>query len=163
MVTNTPIYSSCWRVVRQVTFEGSSVPSFQYCFHHCISEIITCLLVEVRSVLFTALRLKKKNHENPWCFSAHFIPLVSFYTLLKHQKTSGFLMFSGGIGRDQWPEMGWKDWKQFFFIFSLLKWLYLVYNSLNESLELSLYHILKKHRKHRSWKKDMEHALYFRS
>ena len=116
MVTNTLIYSSCWRVVRQVTFEGSSVPSFQYCFHHCISEIITCLLVEVRSVLFTALRLKKKNHENPWCFSAHFIPLVSFYTLWKHQKTSGFLMFSGGIGRDL-KRLGLKRLETIFFHF----------------------------------------------
>ena len=26
---------------------------------------------------------------------------ISFYTSWKHQKTSGFLMFSGGIGRDQ--------------------------------------------------------------
>ena len=36
----------------------------------------------------------------------HFMPLVSFYTPSKHQKTSGFLTFSGGIERDQWHEMG---------------------------------------------------------
>ena len=33
------------------------------------------------------------------------MPLVSFDTLRKHQKTFGFLMFSGGIERDQWHEM----------------------------------------------------------
>ena len=26
--------------------------------------------------------------------------------IIKHQKTSGFVMFSGGIKRDQWHEMG---------------------------------------------------------
>ena len=35
------------------------------------------------------------------------MPLVSFYTPWKQQKTSGFLMFSGGIKRDLWHEMGW--------------------------------------------------------
>ena len=36
----------------------------------------------------------------------HSMSLASFYTPWKHQKTSGFLMFSGGIERDQWHEMG---------------------------------------------------------
>ena len=31
--------------------------------------------------------------------------LVSFYTPWKHQKTSGFLMFSGGIEKEHWHEM----------------------------------------------------------
>ena len=35
-----------------------------------------------------------------------FMPMVSFYTPWKHQKTSGFLMFSGAIERDQWHKMG---------------------------------------------------------
>ena len=41
------------------------------------------------------------------------MPLISFDnpwkhqdTPCKHQKTRGFLMFSGGIKRDQWHEMG---------------------------------------------------------
>ena len=34
------------------------------------------------------------------------MPLVSFYTPWKQQKTRSFLMFSGGIERDQWHEMG---------------------------------------------------------
>ena len=36
----------------------------------------------------------------------HFMPLVSFDTPWKHQRTKGFLMFSGGIEKDQWHEMG---------------------------------------------------------
>ena len=36
----------------------------------------------------------------------HFMPLISFDTPCKHQKASAFLMFSGGIKRDQWHEMG---------------------------------------------------------
>ena len=36
----------------------------------------------------------------------HFMPVISFYTPWKHQKTSGFLMFLGGIERDQLHEMG---------------------------------------------------------
>ena len=34
-----------------------------------------------------------------------FILLVSFYTPKKHQKASGFLMFLGGLERDQWHKM----------------------------------------------------------
>ena len=34
----------------------------------------------------------------------YFIPLASFGTPWKHQKTSGFLMFSGRIEREQWHE-----------------------------------------------------------
>ena len=37
----------------------------------------------------------------------HFMPLISFDTPWKHQKIRGFMMFSGGIKRDQWHEMGW--------------------------------------------------------
>ena len=67
---------------------------------------------------FVALALKRLNHFMPMfhlfqCFRlfrsicvTHFIPLVSFYTPWKHQKTRGFLMFSGGLERDQWHEMG---------------------------------------------------------
>ena len=35
----------------------------------------------------------------------HFIVLVSFYAPWKHQQSSGFLIFSGGIERDQWHEI----------------------------------------------------------
>ena len=36
----------------------------------------------------------------------HFMPLFSFYTPWKYQITSGLLMFSGSIEKDQWREMG---------------------------------------------------------
>ena len=36
----------------------------------------------------------------------HFVPLVSF-TSWKHQKTRGFLIFSGGLERNQWHDIGW--------------------------------------------------------
>ena len=35
------------------------------------------------------------------------MPLVPFDTPKKHQKTTGFLMFLGGIERDQWHEMSY--------------------------------------------------------
>ena len=34
--------------------------------------------------------------------STHLTPLASFYTSWKNQKIFGFLIFSGGIERDQW-------------------------------------------------------------
>ena len=49
-------------------------------------------------------------NQNEWVgcisFLTYFMPLVSFYTPQKHQKTSGFLMFLEGIERDQWHETG---------------------------------------------------------
>ena len=64
------------------------------------------------------------------------MPPLSFYTTWKHQKTRGFLMFSGGVERGHWHEMGkysitskfcWKsltntkmtyeDWNSFIFRF----------------------------------------------
>ena len=33
-------------------------------------------------------------------------PMFHFYILWKHQKTSGFLMFSGGIEVEHWLKMG---------------------------------------------------------
>ena len=41
----------------------------------------------------------------------HIMPVISFYSPWRHQKTSGFEMFSGGIERDQWHEMGWKTFR----------------------------------------------------
>ena len=37
------------------------------------------------------------------------MPMISFDTPWKHKKTCGFLMFSGGIKRDRWHEMGWEN------------------------------------------------------
>ena len=44
-----------------------------------------------------------------WSFTlTHFMPLVSYYMPWKHEKTFGFFMFSGGVERNQWHEIGWK-------------------------------------------------------
>ena len=39
----------------------------------------------------------------------HFMPLVSLYTPWKHQKTSGFLIFLGGIERDHWQHISYQE------------------------------------------------------
>ena len=39
--------------------------------------------------------LSLQNYQISWTLN-HFMPLVSFYTAWTHQKTRGFLMFSGG-------------------------------------------------------------------
>ena len=55
--------------------------------------------------------LYKVCNNNSSCL-AHFMPLVSFYTPWKYQKTSSFLIFSGGIERDQWHKTGqWQYWE----------------------------------------------------
>ena len=46
------------------------------------------------------MKIIKKILVNP------FYATISFYTPWKHQKTKGFLMFFGGIERDEWHEMG---------------------------------------------------------
>ena len=41
-----------------------------------------------------------------WLPFTYFMTLLSFYTFWKHQRSSGFIKFSGGIERVQWHEMG---------------------------------------------------------
>ena len=52
----------------------------------------------------------------------HFMPLLSFYTPRKYQKTRGFLMLSESIERDQWYEMG-ECFRKNFDIVGFFKWL----------------------------------------
>ena len=47
-----------------------------------------------------------RDELNSLSFLFHFMPLISFYAPRKHQKTRVFLVFSGGIARNQWHEMG---------------------------------------------------------
>ena len=47
----------------------------------------------------------KSSFQAPKRYLTNFMLLVSFDTPWKHQKTRGFMMFSGGIERDQWHEM----------------------------------------------------------
>ena len=39
-------------------------------------------------------------------YLTHFWPVFPFYNPRKHQETKGFLVFSGGIKWEHWPEMG---------------------------------------------------------
>ena len=55
-----------------------------------------------------------RTHCNRYCTGSkkcltYFMPLISFYIPWKHYKTFGFSLFSGGIERDQWHEMGYKQ------------------------------------------------------
>ena len=52
-----------------------------------------------------------KNHK--WFrLLTYFQPIIYFYTPSKHQKTSGFVMFSGGIEVKHW--LKWVDWMKWF-------------------------------------------------
>ena len=53
-------------------------------------------------------RQKGKNSGEDYSINTrltHFMPLISLDNPRIHQKTTGFLMFPGGIQRDQWHEM----------------------------------------------------------
>ena len=52
--------------------------------------------------------LKENWNQTNLKLLTYFMPFVSFDSPCKHQKTSGFLMFSGGIERGQWHEMGYR-------------------------------------------------------
>ena len=53
--------------------------------------------------LYLILTLSLRGHA--LSLLTHFVPLASFDTTKKHQNTSGFLMFLGGIEKDQGHEM----------------------------------------------------------
>ena len=49
-----------------------------------------------------AMNPKKTSWIQTPVLLTYFMKLVSFYTPRKYQSTSAFLMFSGGIEKDQW-------------------------------------------------------------
>ena len=51
-------------------------------------------------ITVVALSFTLNSSEQLWTYLS--LPIASW----KHQKTKGFLMFSGAMGRDQWHEMG---------------------------------------------------------
>ena len=51
--------------------------------------------------------LPSGTHTSTYSTLTHFMPLVSFYTLWKYQKTSGFLILFGGPESDQWYDTGY--------------------------------------------------------
>ena len=54
-------------------------------------------------------------------YLAHFMLLVSFYTSWKYQKISGFLMFTGGLVKNKWYEVGWKRFEKLNINYKLYK------------------------------------------
>ena len=64
---------------------------------------LNCKNYGVNDVVTPSILVKKNPNLN---VLTHFMPLFSFDNPWKHQKTKGFLMFSGGIERDQWHEKG---------------------------------------------------------
>ena len=55
------------------------------------------------------LNISQNSQENTCArvsFLTHFQPMFHFYTPRKHQKTSGFLMFSRAIEVEHWLKMG---------------------------------------------------------
>ena len=80
-----------------------------------------CIVTRDQTTIKLLSRLKLAAHQevtaSPWSaiinnfnllaikkLSNHFIPLVSFYTPWKHEKTKGFLTFISGKWRNQWHE-----------------------------------------------------------
>ena len=54
----------------------------------------------IKKRIFREIRkYKSKGLNNFW-------PMFPFYNPWKHQKTKDFLVFSGGIKWEHWPEMG---------------------------------------------------------
>ena len=78
--------------------------------YHAISLQIACMTGTLTKTTCHIVSKLKEVVLN-WCnlirvFLTHFWPMFSFYTPWKHQKTSGFLVFSGGIKWEHWREMG---------------------------------------------------------
>ena len=71
----------------------------------------------VPMLLFTSMLVSiieiKENIETKWVkkssSSAHYMPSVSFYIPWKQKTSDGYLMFSGGIERDEWHMSLWFD------------------------------------------------------
>ena len=88
-------------------FQNSNRPTPT--FHSVITKLILsenyCRIILNIFLEFTSINTKVFRELLPTLLT-HFMPLISFDTLWKHQKTRGFLMFSEGIKRDQWHEMG---------------------------------------------------------
>ena len=88
-------------------FQNSNRPTLT--FHSVITKLILsenyCRIILNIFLEFTSINTKVFRELLPTLLT-HFMPLTSFDTPWKHQKTRGVLMFSEGIKSDQWHEMG---------------------------------------------------------
>ena len=116
-----------WRLVT-INFYLKPLRKHSLCLPEftCIGNVgIYCLKIInfTRSYNSTTFHITWRRHHITWrqyrnrilkhlmCFYlkkrfAHFRSMFPFYTPWKRYKTSGFLMFSAGIERKHWPEMG---------------------------------------------------------
>ena len=64
--------------------------------------------IVLKTTTATAATTKPKKNEISFAttYLAHLQPTFRFYTLLKHQKTQGFLMSTGGVEEEHWLKMG---------------------------------------------------------
>ena len=76
-------------------------------FEHISDLVLMFLLLTLNMQLPAGNGKSRKSvsKTNIFCLNP-FHATLAFYTPWKHQKTSGFLMFSGVIERDQWYDMG---------------------------------------------------------
>ena len=69
------------------------------------SDMPMCIILKLAWVSY-AIRI---DTWSKYLTLTRFLPLASFYTPWKHKKNSSFLMFSGGMEREQWHEMDLKS------------------------------------------------------
>ena len=79
-----------------------NVCRYSYLFLYAEAKWDMLFCVELSTDFWDSFRRSFKNT------LIHLVALISFDTPWKHQKTSGFLIFSGCMKRDQWHEMGWQ-------------------------------------------------------
>ena len=114
-------FLSLW--VRNVRF-SENLACFVF-LKHSLRDSLFCLITDklqkrlyywYKKRLQTETQCSVKNQQlflgqqitltNSFKILTHFWPMFLFCTPWKYQKTKGFLMFSGGIKWEHWPEMG---------------------------------------------------------
>ena len=64
------------------------------------------IVLKTTTATTTTTKPKKNEISFATTYLAHFQPTFRFYTLLKHQKTQGFLMSTEGVEEEHWLKMG---------------------------------------------------------
>ena len=68
-----------------------------------LDQMYVKFCIELLTLIIYEDSLFGRQDQQKYSFKlTHFMPMISFDTPWKHQKTRGFLMFSGSIKRDQW-------------------------------------------------------------
>ena len=94
--------------VRSETWHRSLIerknPGCNIKFINAVYQKVTFFCIPSWLYILNIFLIKTHPSHNPRELT-HFMLLISFDTPWKHQKTKDFLMFSGGIKRDQWHEI----------------------------------------------------------